>query len=53
MYLDYISRYDKVLKERNDLLKSDKVDQTLLDVTTEMLVKLSGSIISYRQMDST
>ena len=50
MYLDYITRYDKVLKERNDLLKSEKVDRTLLDVTTEMLVKLSGSIISYRQM---
>ena len=50
IYLDYISRYEKVLKERNDLLKSEKVDQTLLDVTTELLVKLSGSIISYRQM---
>ncbi len=50
IYLDYISRYEKVLKERNDLLKSDKIDQTLLDVTTELLVKLSGSIISYRQM---
>ena len=49
-YLDYISRYEKVLKERNDLLKSDKIDQTLLDVTTEMLVKLSGSIISYREI---
>ena len=50
IYLDYISRYDKVLKERNDLLKMDKVDQTLLDVSTELMVKLSGSIISYRQM---
>lgn len=50
IYLDYISRYDKILKERNNLLKGDKIDQTLLDVTTEMLVKLSGSIISYRQM---
>ena len=50
IYLDYISRYDKVLKERNDLLKMAKVDQTLLDVTTELMVKLSGSIISYRQM---
>ena len=50
IYLDYLSRYDKVLKERNDLLKSEKVDQTLLDVTTELMVKLSGSIISYRQM---
>ena len=50
IYLDYLSRYKKVLKERNDLLKSDSLDHTLLDVTTEMLVKLSGSIISYRQM---
>jgi DNA replication and repair protein RecF len=50
IYLDYISRYEKVLKERNDLLKSDNIDHTLLDVTTELLIKLSGSIISYRQM---
>ena len=50
IYLDYISRYEKVLKERNDLLKQEKVDQTLLDVTTELMIKLSGSIISYRQM---
>ena len=50
VYLDYLSRYEKVLKERNDLLKADNIDQTLLDVTTELLIKLSGSIISYRQM---
>ena len=50
IYPGYISRYKKVLKERNELLKADKIDQTLLDVTTEMLIKLSGSIISYRQM---
>ena len=50
IYLDYLSRYEKVLKERNDLLKADSINQTLLDVTTELLVKLSGSIISYRQM---
>ena len=50
MYLDYISRYEKVLKERNDILKSEKPDKTLLDVTTDLLIKLSGSIISYRQM---
>ena len=50
IYLDYISRYEKVLKERNDLLKQEQIDQTLLDVTTEMLIKLSGSIISFREM---
>ena len=49
-YLDYISRYEKVLKERNELLKLDKVDPKLLETTTEMLVKLSGPIVSYRQM---
>ena len=49
-YLDYLSRYKKVLKERNELLKQEKVDKTLLEVTTEMLIKLSGSIISYRLM---
>ena len=49
-YLDYITRYNKVLKERNDLLKSDKIDPVLLETTTEMLAKLSGPIVSYRQM---
>ena len=50
LYLDYISRYEKVLRERNELLKSDHIDQTLLDVNTDLLIKLSGSIISFRQM---
>ena len=49
-YLDYITRYNKVLKERNELLKSDKIDPVLLETTTEMLTKLSGPIVSYRQM---
>ena len=49
-YLDYISRYEKVLRERNELLKGENVDKTLLDTTTEMLVKLSGPIVAYRQI---
>lgn len=49
-YFDYILRYDKVLKERNELLKREKIDPILLKTTTEMLVKLSGPIVSYRQM---
>ena len=49
-YFDYITRYNKVLKERNELLKSDKIDPVLLETTTEMLAKLSGPIVSYRQM---
>ena len=49
-YLDYLARYNKVLKERNDLLKSNNVDLVLLEATTEMLVKLSDPIVLYRQM---
>ncbi len=50
LYLDYIMRYERVLNERNEILKGDKVDRILLDSTTEMLVKLSGPIVSYRQI---
>ena len=49
-YLECITRYNKVLKERNELLKAENVDKTLLETTTEMLVKLSGTIVTYRQM---
>ena len=49
-YLECITRYNKVLKERNELLKGEKVDETLLETTTEMLVKLSSTIVNYRQM---
>ena len=49
-YLDYITRYNKVLRDRNELLKGDNVDPVLLETTTEMLAKLSGPIVSYRQM---
>ena len=49
-YFEYITRYNKVLKDRNELLKGDNVDPVLLETTTEMLVKLSGPIVSYRQM---
>ena len=48
-YLGYISQYEKLLKERNAILKQEKVDQDLLEATTEMMLKLSGPIISYRQ----
>lgn len=49
-YFEYISRYDKILRERNELLKQEKVNPVLLDTTTEMLAKLSGPIVSYREM---
>lgn len=49
LYLDYISRYEKALKERNEILKSDNFDKKLLEASTEVLAKLTGPIMSYRQ----
>ena len=50
IYLEYISRYEKALRQRNELLKSGNYDQNLLNTTTEMLVKYAGPIIKYRAM---
>lgn len=47
-YMAAINRYNKVLKQRNDVLKAEKLDKTLLDTTTEMLIKLAGPIVQYR-----
>ena len=47
-YLDYISHYEKALKERNEILKSDNLDEKLLDSNAEILVKYSLPIVEYR-----
>lgn len=48
-YLEYISQYEKILKERNEILKLENVDRELLKINTQMLIKMSGPIVSYRQ----
>ena len=48
-YLSAISRYNKVLKDRNEVLKQPNVDQTLLETTTEMLIKAAAPIVQYRE----
>ena len=50
IYLEYISRYEKALRQRNEILKSPKVDEKLLETSTELLVKYAGPIINYRAM---
>lgn len=48
VYLEYISRYEKLLKKRNDILKSGDVDMTLLEANTELLIKASETVVNYR-----
>ena len=50
VYLEYILRYEKALRQRNELLKSGNCDSKLLETTTEMLIKYAGPIIKYRAM---
>ena len=50
IYLDYISRYEKALSQRNEVLKAPKIDEKLLEASTELLVKYAGPIINYRAM---
>ena len=47
-YLEYISHYNKVLINRNEILKGEKVDEKLLASTTELLVKYSEPIVEFR-----
>lgn len=48
VYLDYITRYNRILKQRNDLLKNTNIDQILLETNTDLLIKTSQKIIEYR-----
>ncbi len=47
-YLNYLNDYKKVLKERNELLKSENIDKVLLSVITNKLIELAKPIIKFR-----
>jgi DNA replication and repair protein RecF len=47
-YLEHISRYEAVLKQRNDLLKHNVVDIAHLDILTNQLIQASYPIIIAR-----
>ncbi len=47
-YLFSIRKYEKLLQERNTILKEENVDLLQLDVITRMLIETSREIIKYR-----
>ncbi|MBQ9265554.1 MAG: DNA replication/repair protein RecF [Bacilli bacterium] len=49
IYLSSLMDYEKVLKQRNDLLKQEKVNFDYLGILTDYLVRLSKPIYEYRQ----
>lgn len=47
-YLQFISRYEKLLDERNEILKSDRVDKIHLEIVTKSLIEYAKKIDTYR-----
>ncbi|MFA5282922.1 MAG: DNA replication/repair protein RecF [Bacilli bacterium] len=47
-YLEELSRYEKTLKERNELLKSTKVDEKHLSILTSELIRAAEPIVRAR-----
>ncbi len=48
LYLELISEYRELLKERNALLKNDPVDEGLMTTLTEMMIPLEEGITKLR-----
>ena len=49
IYLENLMSFDKLLKERNSLLKEDKVDEVQLDIVTSQLINVEETLCKYRQ----
>ncbi len=47
-YPYYLNNYEKLLKERNSILKEENIDYSLLNVVTNELIDTSKEIYSYR-----
>lgn len=48
IYLENLMVFEKLLKERNAILKSDEVDKLQLDVVTEQMIAVEETICRYR-----
>lgn len=48
VYLQYLNEYQKVLKQRNSLLKQQKIDDLVLDIYDEQLANYGSKLIKDR-----
>ena len=49
VYLENLMTFDKLLKERNALLKEDNINEVQLNVVTSQLIKAEETLCRYRQ----
>lgn len=50
IYLDNLMRYEKLLRERNLILKKETIDKLQLEVITKQIIDVSYEIVKYRTM---
>lgn len=48
IYLSELVKYNKILKQRNEMLKANEINQIMLDVITNELINSGNKIINYR-----
>ncbi len=48
IYLQVMSDYEKLLAERNEILKSNQVNREHLDIVTQQMIELSYEIVTHR-----
>lgn len=49
VYLENLMSFEKLLKERNAILKEDNIDRVQLDIVTKQLISTQETICKYRQ----
>lgn len=49
-YLESLMMFEKLLNERNAILKNENIDMVQLKVVTEQLIDVQESIVKYRQL---
>lgn len=49
-YLLLVRRYEKLLQERNALLKEENVELNQLEIVTQMMIEVSKEIMSFRNL---
>ncbi len=50
IYLEYVTKFNRALRERNELLKSDKPNESQLDIVTDLLIEAAEKVVRYREM---
>ena len=49
-YLEALTRYEKILKERNEILKQDQINEVQLGVVTNQLIDAAKPIVEQRSL---